>query len=189
MDFVVLAKVAIVAIFPNVAAAAIEERVVTRAIRELDTGEVSLRHGGLGLKDWFQCEHQKKQSDEREDRLCVKVNAHVSASNLFSASRGTSQNTAFLRPKARNHCKVIYSRVLGLLRSLSVRMGNRPQGVNERVYSRLPPNLHRRCCRRCACVWPEGGSRPTRQPIGSLLQAAIIAEISGATIVRRDLAS
>src|ERR1019366_2946655 len=123
MDFVVLAKVAIVAIFPNVATAAIEERVVTRAIRELDTGEVSLRHGGLGLKDWFQCEHQKKQSDEREDRLCVKVNAHVSTSNLFSASRGTSQNTAFLRPKARNHCKVIYSRVLGLLRSLSVRMG------------------------------------------------------------------
>jgi hypothetical protein len=141
------------------------------------------------LKDWFQCEHRKKQSDEREDRLCVKVNAHVSASNLFSASRGTSQNTAFLRPKARNRCKVIYSRVLGLLRSLSVRMGNRPQGVNERVYSRLQPNLHRRCCRRCACVWPEGGSRPTRQPIGSLLQAAIIGEISGAMIVRRDLAS
>src|ERR1035438_4951796 len=143
MDFVVLGKVAIVPIFPNVATGASEDRGVTSALRELNTGEVSLRHGGLGLKDWFQCEHQKKQSDEREDRLCVKVNAHVSASNLFSASRGTSQNTAFLRPKARNHCKVIYSRVLGLLRSLSVRMGNRPQGVNDRVYSRLPLKLRK----------------------------------------------
>jgi hypothetical protein len=46
----------------------------------LDTGVASLRQGGLGLKDWFQCEHRKKQSDEREDRLRVKVNAHVSAS-------------------------------------------------------------------------------------------------------------
>src|ERR1022692_1701867 len=114
MDFVVVAKVAMVAIFPNVASVGIEERVVTPAIRELDTGVASLRHCGLGLNYWFQCEHRKKQSDEREDRLCVKVNAHMSASNLFSASRGTSQNTSFLRPKARNHCKVIYSRVLGL---------------------------------------------------------------------------
>jgi hypothetical protein len=80
-DFVVLAKMAIVAIFPNVATAGIEERVVTAAIRELDMAEVSIRHDGLGLKDWFQCEHRKKQRDEREDRLCVKVNAHVSASN------------------------------------------------------------------------------------------------------------
>jgi hypothetical protein len=82
-DFVVLAKVAIVAIFPNVPAAGIEERVVTPAVRELDTAEVSLRHGGLGLKYWSQYEHRKKQGDEREDRLCVKVNAHVSASHLF----------------------------------------------------------------------------------------------------------
>jgi hypothetical protein len=80
MDFVVLAKLAIVAIFPNVAAAGIEERVVTPAIRELDTDVLSVRHGGLGLKDWFQYDYRKKQRDECEDRLRVKVNAHVSAS-------------------------------------------------------------------------------------------------------------
>src|ERR1035438_1938094 len=50
VDFVVLAIVAIFAIFPNVASAGIEERVVTPAIRELDTGVLSLRHGGLRLK-------------------------------------------------------------------------------------------------------------------------------------------
>jgi hypothetical protein len=81
MDFVVLAKLALVAIFPNVATAGIEERVVAPAIRELDTSEVSIiRHGGLGLKDWFQYDYRKKQSDDCEDRLRVKVNAHVSAS-------------------------------------------------------------------------------------------------------------
>ncbi|MGO9263230.1 MAG: hypothetical protein ACLQU1_44165 [Bryobacteraceae bacterium] len=78
MDFVVVAKVAVVAILPNVASVGIEERVVTPAIRELDSGEVSLRHGGLGLSDWLQYDHRKKQSDEREDRLSVKVNVHVS---------------------------------------------------------------------------------------------------------------
>ena len=41
------------------------------------------------MKNWFQCDHREKQSDEGEDRLCVKVNAHVSASNLFTAFRGT----------------------------------------------------------------------------------------------------
>ena len=56
MDFVVLFKLAIVAIFPNVATAGIEERVLTPAIRELDTAVGSVRHGGLGLKDWFQYE-------------------------------------------------------------------------------------------------------------------------------------
>jgi hypothetical protein len=80
MDFVVLAKLAIVAIFPNVAAAGIKERVVTTAIRELDTDVLSVRHGGLGLKDWFQYDYRKKQSDDCEDRLRVKINAHVSAS-------------------------------------------------------------------------------------------------------------
>jgi hypothetical protein len=81
MDFVVLAKLALVAIFPNIAAAAIEERVVTPAIRELDTSVVSIiRQGGLGLKDWFQYDYRKKQSDECEDRLRVKINAHVSGS-------------------------------------------------------------------------------------------------------------
>ena len=54
MDFVVVAEVAVVAILPNVASVGIEERVVTPAIRELDAGVGSLRHGGLGLKDWFQ---------------------------------------------------------------------------------------------------------------------------------------
>jgi hypothetical protein len=81
MDFVVLAELALVAIFPNVATAGIEERVVTPAIRELDTGVVSIiRHGGLGLKDWFQYDYRKKQSDDCEDRLCVKVNSHVNTS-------------------------------------------------------------------------------------------------------------
>jgi len=80
-----------VAILPNVASAAIEERVGTPAVRELDTGVASLRHGSLGLKEWFGCEHRKKQSDERQYRLCVRVNAHMSASNLFTADRGTRQ--------------------------------------------------------------------------------------------------
>jgi hypothetical protein len=81
MDFVVLAKLALVAIFPNVTTAAIEERVVTPTVRELDPGVVSIiRHGGLGLKDGFQYDHRKKQGDDREDRLRVKVNAHVRAS-------------------------------------------------------------------------------------------------------------
>jgi hypothetical protein len=84
-----------VAIFPNVASVAIEERVVTPAIRELDTGVASLRHGGLGAENWPQCEHRKKQSDESQDRLCVKVNAHVSASNLFTAESRDVPNTAF----------------------------------------------------------------------------------------------
>jgi hypothetical protein len=61
MDFVMLFKVAIVAIFPNVAIAGIEERVATPAIRELDTAVRSVSHGGLGLKDWFQYAHRKKQ--------------------------------------------------------------------------------------------------------------------------------
>jgi hypothetical protein len=81
VDFVVLAKMAIVTIFPNVATASVEKRVVTSAIRELDTAEVSRRHGVLGLKDWFQYDHTKKQSDECKDRLRVNVNAHVSASS------------------------------------------------------------------------------------------------------------
>jgi hypothetical protein len=80
MDFVVLAELAIVAIFPNVAAAVIEERVVTAAIRELDTDVLSLRHSRLGLKEWFQYNHREKQSDDCEDRLRVTVNAHANAS-------------------------------------------------------------------------------------------------------------
>jgi hypothetical protein len=80
MDFIVVAKVAMVAIFPNVASVGVEERVVTPAIRELETDVLSLGHGGLRLKDWFHYDHRKKQSDECEDRLRVKVNARVSAS-------------------------------------------------------------------------------------------------------------
>jgi hypothetical protein len=71
MDFVVVAKVAMVAIFPNVASVAVEERVVTPAIRELNTGEASIRQGGLGLKDWFHYDHRQKQNDERENHLCI----------------------------------------------------------------------------------------------------------------------
>jgi hypothetical protein len=88
-----LAKVAIVAIFPNVAATGIEERVVPPAIRELDMVEDSLRHDSLGLKDWFQCDHRKKQSDEREDRLRVKVNAHASSPSGFVHSRFAINDT------------------------------------------------------------------------------------------------
>ena len=62
MDFVVVAKVAIVAIFPNVATSGIEERVVTPAIRELDTGEVSLRQGGLGLKIGFNANTERSKT-------------------------------------------------------------------------------------------------------------------------------
>jgi hypothetical protein len=80
MDFVVLAKLAIVAIFPYVPAAGIEERVVTAAVRELDAHVLSLGHGGLGLEDRLQYDYRKKQSDECEDRLCVQINAHVSGS-------------------------------------------------------------------------------------------------------------
>jgi hypothetical protein len=60
MHSVVLAKLSIVAIFPNVAAPGIEERVVSPAIRELDTDVLPVRHGGLGLKDWFQYDYRKK---------------------------------------------------------------------------------------------------------------------------------
>jgi hypothetical protein len=79
MDFVVLAEVAVFVIFPNVARAGIEERVVTPAIRKLDRGVlmVAVRNGGLRLKDWFRHDYRKKQSDDCEDRLRVKVNAHV----------------------------------------------------------------------------------------------------------------
>jgi hypothetical protein len=80
MDFVVLAKLPIVAIFPNVAASRIEERVVPPAIRELDAAVLSVRHGGLRLKDGFQYDYRKKQSDERKNRFRVSVNAHVSGS-------------------------------------------------------------------------------------------------------------
>jgi hypothetical protein len=88
MDSVVLSKVAVVAIFPNVATAGVEERVVTPAIRELDSGEVSVRQGSLGLKDWFHYDHGKKQSDDCEDRFQIKVNAHMSSSSLFWQNSG-----------------------------------------------------------------------------------------------------
>jgi hypothetical protein len=80
MDFVVLAELAIVAIFPDVATAAIEERVVPPAIGELHPGVLSVGHGGLWLKEWFQYDYEKKQSDDCEDRLGVTVNAHASVS-------------------------------------------------------------------------------------------------------------
>jgi hypothetical protein len=81
MDFVVLAKLALVAIFPNVTTAGIKERAVAPAIGKLNPSEVSIiRHGGLRLKDWFQYDYQKKQGDDCENSLRVKINAHVSAS-------------------------------------------------------------------------------------------------------------
>jgi hypothetical protein len=77
LDLIVLAKVAIVAIFPDVTTARIEERVVPPTVRELEMVEDSSSHDGLGWKDGLQCDHRKKQRDEREDRLRVKVRAHV----------------------------------------------------------------------------------------------------------------
>jgi hypothetical protein len=53
VHFVVIFKVAVVAIFPDVAGPRIEERVISAAVRELDAGDASLRLHGLGLKDWF----------------------------------------------------------------------------------------------------------------------------------------
>ena len=50
MDFIVIAEVAMVAVFPNVAGAGIEECMVTAAVRELNTGEASLRHGRPGVE-------------------------------------------------------------------------------------------------------------------------------------------
>jgi hypothetical protein len=81
MDFVMVAKVAMVAIFPNVASVGIEKRVVTAAIRELDTSKARCV-GGLRLENWLEGQHQKKQGDHREDRFCVKVNAHLGTSFL-----------------------------------------------------------------------------------------------------------
>jgi hypothetical protein len=82
MDFVMVAKVAMVAIFPNVASVGIEKRMVTGAIRELDTGKSARCLGGLRLENRLQGERGKKQGDQREDRFCVKVNSHVGTSNL-----------------------------------------------------------------------------------------------------------
>jgi hypothetical protein len=93
MDFVMVAEIAVVAIFPNVAAVGVEERVITAAIRELDTGITALRQSGLGLNEWLQYEHRKKQGDDREDRLCVKVNAHVSASNFSPRIAGRPEES------------------------------------------------------------------------------------------------
>jgi hypothetical protein len=77
-----------VAVFPDVAGIGIEKRVVTAAIRELDTGVASLGHDGLGLKDWFQGDHRKKQSDERKDRFSVKANPHVKRLQSVPAGGG-----------------------------------------------------------------------------------------------------
>jgi hypothetical protein len=114
VDLVVLAKVTIVAILPNVATAGVEECVVPPAIRELDTGEVSIRQSGLGLKDWFHYDYRKKQSDDCEDSLRIKVNAHVSNSNLFWKISGLSKWSIFEanstnrggRIKSLNFCEI-----------------------------------------------------------------------------------
>jgi hypothetical protein len=95
MDFVVVAKVAMVAVFPKVASVGIEERVVTRAIGKLDTGEATIRHGSLWLKDRSQQDQRKKYSDDCEDRLRINVNAHVSASYFLSQISGR-QNLGIL---------------------------------------------------------------------------------------------
>src|SRR5580704_12422682 len=80
MDFVVVAKIAVVAIFPNVASVGIEERVVSPAIGELNTGESSVCYCSLGLNDRLQNHHRKQQSDDCDDRLGVKITTHVSVS-------------------------------------------------------------------------------------------------------------
>src|ERR1700693_3302746 len=95
MDFVMVTKVSMVAVFPNVASVDIEKRVVTAAIRELDTGKGTGCPGGLRLEKWLQGEHRKKQGDQREDRFCVEVNAHVAASNLSPQFSGMAQRKHF----------------------------------------------------------------------------------------------
>ena len=101
MDSVVVAEVAMVAIFPNVASVGIEERVVTPAIGELDTGVVSLRHDGLGLKGWFQCDHQRSRAMSVKIVFVKKVERHVSASCSPQIAE-TSPKKALLRPTAPN---------------------------------------------------------------------------------------
>ena len=51
-DFVMIAKVAMVAIFPHVAGTDIEKRMVAAAIRELDTGKRTRCFSGLRLENW-----------------------------------------------------------------------------------------------------------------------------------------
>jgi hypothetical protein len=114
MDFVMVAKVAMVAIFPNVAGVDIKKRVVTPAVRELDPGKASGRQSALGLKDWFHYDHRKKHGDDREDSLRIKVNAHVSNSNLFWKISGLSKWSIFEanstnrggRIKSLNFCEI-----------------------------------------------------------------------------------
>jgi hypothetical protein len=91
----VLAKVAIVAIFPHVAAPGIEERVVTPAIRELDVVEDSVRHDGLGLKDWSQSDHRKKQSDSRSAvlRICAQAGSFSVAEPVDRTARVVAFNS------------------------------------------------------------------------------------------------
>src|ERR1017187_6410734 len=94
MDFVMVAKVAMVPIFPNVASAGIEKRMVTAAIRELDTGKSARCVGGLRLENWLEGDHRKKQGDQREDRFCEKVNAHLGTS-LLSPLCGMAKHEHF----------------------------------------------------------------------------------------------
>jgi hypothetical protein len=94
MDFVMVPKVAMVAIFPNVASVGIEKRMVTAAIRELDTGKSARCVGWLRLENWPEGEHRKKQDDQREDRFCVKVTAHLGTS-LLSPRCGTAHHVHF----------------------------------------------------------------------------------------------
>jgi hypothetical protein len=89
-----VAKIAMVAIFPNVASVGIEKRMITAAIRELDTSKSARCVGRLRLENWGEDEHQKKQGDQREDRFCVKVNAHLGTS-LLSPLCGMAQQEHF----------------------------------------------------------------------------------------------
>ena len=52
MDFVMVAKVAMVAVFPNVASVGIKECVVATTVGELDACIGSLGHDALGLENW-----------------------------------------------------------------------------------------------------------------------------------------
>jgi hypothetical protein len=63
-------------IYPNIAGAGIESPEANPGTRELDTAEVSLSNGGLRLNDWFERDHRKQQSDERQNRLRIQVDAH-----------------------------------------------------------------------------------------------------------------
>lgn len=63
-------------ICPNISCATIEDPKAAHSSRELNTAKTSASLDGLRLKNWFQCDHRKEQSNEREDCFRIQINAH-----------------------------------------------------------------------------------------------------------------